>query len=62
MSCGSCAERRTALVRAGKALGRGDVKAAAAETVDVARSSVQSISSALRQQAAVARQRLTKRR
>lgn len=62
MTCASCAERRNALLRAGKALIKGDVKTLVAETEDVARSSVRDASSALRQQVSVARHRLSMRR
>ena len=62
MACSGCAERRDALLRAGKAIVRGDVKTATAETADVAKSATQDLASVLRQKTAAARQRLSTRR
>ena len=62
MSCSGCAERRDLLSKAGRALVRRDAKTVAADLAEVAKSGIRDASSALRQQATAARQRLIMRR
>lgn len=60
--CKGCADRGKALIRTGRAMVRGDVKAVATETASVVKSGIHDIASALRTQTAAARHRLMMRR
>lgn len=61
MACSGCAQRREALIKAGKAVVKGEVKAAVAETASVMRSGAQDAGSVLHQATAAARNRLMRR-
>jgi hypothetical protein len=60
MGCG-CQERRVAIGKAAVAVVRGDAKAVADQARFVVRSSVEDVTSLLRQKTMVARQRLMRR-
>jgi len=61
MACGGCEQRRQALLKAGKAIAKGDVKVAATQAAFVARSGVNDAGSALKQATSAARARLIRR-
>lgn len=61
MACGGCTQRREALIKAGKAVTKGELKTAVSEAALVVRSGANDAGSLLRQATAAARARLNRR-